>query len=111
MDNTREIARLDRIARLLDARFSVLGIRFGWDAIAGVVPVVGDLAAALPSVLIIHHAWRMGVPRPTLARMAANSGLDFAFGSVPVIGGLFDVWFKANLRNVALIRAHLDRQP
>jgi len=112
-DKARELARLDRLARLLDAKFRMplFGFRFGWDGILGLIPGLGDLATALPSALIIRRAWQLGVPRSLLARMALNTGMDFAFGSVPVIGSIFDVYFKANLRNIALIRAYLERSP
>ena len=112
-DRERELARLDRLARNLDAKFRmpVLGFRFGWDGILGLIPGLGDLATALPSALIIRRAWQLGLPPHMLARMALNTGMDFAFGSVPVIGSIFDIYFKANLRNIALIRRHLERAP
>ncbi|MDB6452856.1 DUF4112 domain-containing protein [Falsirhodobacter sp. 20TX0035] len=107
-----EIARLDRLAHRLDSKFRMplLGFRFGWDGILGLIPGLGDAATALPSALIIHRAWKLGLPRATLARMALNTGADFAFGSIPVLGSVFDIYFKANLRNIALIRRHLEQQ-
>lgn len=106
-----EIARLDRLARALDAKFRMplLGFRFGWDGIFGLIPGLGDLATTVPSALIIYRAWELKVPKPVLARMLANTGVDFLFGSIPVIGSVFDIAFKANLRNIALIRRHLER--
>lgn len=105
----QKLARLDRLAGLLDARFRmpIFGFRFGWDGILGLVPGLGDMATAIPSAVIIHQAWQLGLPRHLLARMAVNTGADFLFGSVPVIGSVFDIWFKANLRNIAIIRRHL----
>lgn len=104
-----EIARLDRVAHLLDAQFRipVIGYRFGYDALLGLVPVFGDALAAAPAAWMIHRAHRLGMPTPKLARMAANLGVDFVFGSVPVLGSVFDVVFKANLRNMALLRDHI----
>lgn len=112
-DKERELARLDRLAKSLDAKFRmpVLGFRFGWDGILGLIPGLGDLATALPSALIIRRAWQLGLPRHLLLRMALNTGADFAFGSIPVIGSIFDIYFKANMRNIALIRAYLERSP
>lgn len=105
-----ELARLDRLAHQLDAKFRMplFGFRFGWDGILGLIPGLGDLATALPSALIIRRAWQLGLPRHVLARMALNTGADFAFGSIPLLGSVFDVYFKANIRNIALIRRHLE---
>ncbi|MCE6953044.1 DUF4112 domain-containing protein [Cereibacter sphaeroides] len=104
-----EIRRLDRLARLLDARFSLFGIRFGWDGIASLIPGVGDAATLAPGAWLIWRAHRLGVPGSVILRMAANSGVDFVFGSIPVLGTIFDVAFRSNLRNMALLRRHLDR--
>lgn len=106
-------ARFDRLARLsrqLDSIFRIPGTRFrvGYDAIASIVPVVGDLAAALPAAWIILESYRMGLPRGKLARQGVNVALDAAVGSIPVLGTLFDAGFRANLRNVEILRAHLD---
>lgn len=103
-----EIARLDHLARLLDSRFSVLGFRFGWDGIASIVPVLGDATTLLPSAYLIWRAHKLGLPPSVLRRMAGNTALDFVGGSVPVLGTVFDLLFKANLKNMALLRAHLD---
>ncbi|MGP3697239.1 DUF4112 domain-containing protein [Rhodobacter sp. NSM] len=103
-----EIRRLDRLSKLLDARFRVLGIRFGWDGIASLIPGVGDAATLLPGAWLIWRAHKLGVPTAVILRMAANSGLDFVGGSIPVLGTIFDVAFKSNLRNMALLRQHLE---
>jgi len=103
-----EIDRLDRLSRRLDTAFRIPGtrIRLGWDSIIGLIPGVGDLAAAAPGLWIISRAHALGAPNHVLARMAANSGIDWAVGSIPLLGDLFDVGFKANRRNVALLRRH-----
>jgi hypothetical protein len=98
--------RLERLAHTLDSRYSVLGIRFGWDSILGLVPGLGDLATLGPAGFILLEAHRMGAPTSLKARMAANSGLDWLVGSVPLLGDALDVWLKANRRNVALLRDH-----
>ncbi|MGR3541538.1 MAG: DUF4112 domain-containing protein [Hasllibacter sp.] len=99
-----ELDRIDRLADALDSRFSVLGFRFGWDSILGLVPGVGDVAGLLPSAYLVWEGRRMGASRGTLARMAANTGIDFVVGGVPVLGDVFDVAFKANRRNARLLR-------
>lgn len=106
----QELDRLDRLARTLDSRFRLPGtpIRFGLDTIVGLVPGIGDTLVAAPSAWIIWRGHRMGIGKRRIARMVANSAADYVIGLVPVIGDLFDIGFKANLRNVAILREHLD---
>ena len=100
------IARLDRLSRLLDTAFRVPGtrLRIGLDSIVGLLPGVGDAVSLVPAAYIVGSAWHMGAPGSVILRMALNSGLDFAVGSVPVLGDIFDAGFKANRRNVSLLR-------
>ena len=104
-----ELDRLDDLADLLDSRFRipVIDVRFGLDAILGLVPGIGDLAALAPSAYLVWKAREMGVRRGVIGRMALNAGLDFVVGSVPVLGSIWDVFFKANRRNIALLRAEV----
>ncbi|MCB1883308.1 MAG: DUF4112 domain-containing protein [Geminicoccaceae bacterium] len=104
-------ARLARLASLMDDRYRIpgTGIRYGWDGILSLVPVAGDTAGAVVSAYLILECWRMGVKKRTLSRMLGNLGLDFALGSVPVIGTVFDVGFKANRRNMRLAQEALKR--
>ncbi|WP_119460416.1 DUF4112 domain-containing protein [Rhodospirillaceae bacterium SYSU D60014] len=110
-DDSR-LEQLERLAHLLDTRWQVPGTgwRFGIDGIAGLLPGVGDTATGLVSVYLIWQAKRMGVPPGLLLRMAGNVGLDVVLGSVPVLGSIFDFAFKANRRNLRLLRRHLDRK-
>jgi hypothetical protein len=108
-DTEARLARLDRMADMLDSRFSILGIRFGWDPILGLVPGMGDAVTLASGGYMIVEGARMGARRSVLARMAANAGLDFFVGSVPILGDAFDVAFKANRRNVALLRREMGR--
>ena len=104
-----ELDRLDRLADLLDTRWRIplLNVRFGLDAVLGLIPGAGDFAALLPTAFMIREGHRMGASRGTLGRMTANAALDFVFGSVPVLGSVWDIWFKANRRNMALLRAEI----
>ena len=104
-----ELARLDRLARALDSRFRLplLGVRFGWDSILGLVPGAGDTLTALPSVWLILRARRLGAPRSLVAGMIARTGIDYVVGMIPVAGDVFDLVFKANRRNVDALRGHL----
>lgn len=103
----RDYPELAELAQLLDSKWGILGFRFGIDAIAGMLPVVGDAATGLISAWIIYKAHRLGAPRDLLGQMAANVALDVAVGAIPVAGTVFDVFFKANNRNIRLLREHL----
>ena len=102
-------ADIERLARLLDDRFRVplTGWRFGLDGLIGLIPAAGDAITAAVSVYIIYRARRLGVPWRTRLRMALNVALDLAVGAVPVAGDIFDFAWKANQRNVRLIRKHM----
>lgn len=106
------LAELDRLATLLDSRWGIKGtpFTFGIDGVASLLPVIGDGATGLISAYIIYRAAKMGAPQSVLVKMAGNAGLDFVIGSIPVAGTVFDVFFKANKRNIRLLRAHLERQ-
>ena len=106
----RAADRAEALARRMDSaiRVPLTPIRLGWDSILGLVPGVGDTLALVPGAYIIFLAHRTGVPKFTLGRMTVNSGLDWLIGLVPVLGDIFDIGFKANIRNAALLREHVD---
>ena len=106
-----DLAELDRFANTMDARFSLFGIRFGYDSIIGLIPGIGDFAASGAAGYLIWKGHRMGASRRTLVRMGINSGIDAVLGSIPLLGDLFDVAFKANRRNVELLKRDLSRKP
>jgi len=97
---------LDRLTWLLDDLFRVpvLGWRFGLDALIGLIPGFGDTATSLASFYILANAVRYGVPKITLLRMGLNLGIDYAIGSLPFVGDLFDAWWKSNRKNLELLR-------
>jgi hypothetical protein len=103
------VQRMQFVARLLDDSIRLPGTEFriGLDPIVGVLPVAGDAVAAALSGYIILESARLGVSYLTLLRMLANVGVDFAVGSVPVVGDIFDVAWKANVRNLRLALADL----
>ena len=100
------------LARVLDSAVGIPGtpFRIGLDAILGLIPGGGDVASAALSGYIVLAAAKRGVPRTVIARMLLNVLVDTAVGSVPILGDIFDVAFKSNQRNVALLERH-DRQP
>jgi hypothetical protein len=105
-------ARLRSIARILDSKWHIpgTGIRFGADAILSLIPGVGPVVPTAVSAYLIWEAHRLGVRPGTLLRMAANVGLDALISTVPIAGSIGDVFFRANLRNMELLRRHLDQQ-
>lgn len=99
---------LRRWAVLLDSIFRVPGtrIRFGVDALLGLVPGLGDLASPIYTAAILLEGFRMRVPAIVQARMVLNAAIDMGVGLVPLLGDLVDIAWKANLRNLALLERH-----
>lgn len=113
-DRDREVDReLEMLARWMDSVFEIPGtrIRLGLDPILGLIPGLGDLLTTLVSLYIVGAARRYGLPRVTLVRMASNIGIDLVLGSLPFVGDAFDVFWKSNERNVALLRRHVQATP
>ena len=96
---------LDVLSHLLDDYLRIPGtqIRFGLDGIIGLIPGVGDVLGAMASWIIILAAWLRGVPRVTLARMFVNVAIETVVGTVPILGDAFDIAWKANRKNFALL--------
>jgi len=104
--------RLDAIAKVMDSLIAIPGTNFrvGADSVIGLVPVIGDLASQVVSAYLIWEARRLGASRWLIGRMIANSAVDTVFGAVPLVGDVFDMAFRANKRNMALLRGHLEKQ-
>jgi hypothetical protein len=97
---------LDQLSRWMDGLFRIPGVgwRFGLDAIVGLIPGVGDTATSLVSLYILASAVRYRVSKVTLLRMGLNIGVDYLLGSIPIVGDVFDAWWKSNQMNVELLR-------
>jgi Domain of unknown function (DUF4112) len=97
---------LEQLSYWLDGVFRIPGTgwRFGLDAVAGLVPGVGDFATSAVSFYILAAGVRYGVPKATLLRMGANLGIDYLLGSIPLVGDLFDAYWKSNQKNVELLK-------
>jgi len=102
------IDRLDMLATVFDTAMFIPGtnIRFGLEALLRLWPGVGDAAASALSLYLLYEASRLGVPRRLLARMLMNVVIEGTLGAIPIVGDAFDVFFRANRRNVALLREH-----
>ncbi|MGR3468921.1 MAG: DUF4112 domain-containing protein [Shimia sp.] len=105
----REVDKLERLANRMDALFHIPGtkIRVGADALLGLIPGIGDTVALAPSAYIVYRSRQLGAPWPLVGRMGANAGIDALIGTIPLLGDLFDIGFKGNLRNVAPLKSHL----
>ena len=103
---------LDLLAHVLDDLFRIPGtrIRLGLDGLIGLIPGLGDILGGVASSILIFAAWVRGVPYVTLVRMMVNLGVSVVIGAVPLLGDVFDIAWKANRRNYALMVRHL-RQP
>ena len=109
MRDTSHSLRLARLlAELLDRQFTIPGtdIRIGLDPLIGLIPGVGDAAANLMGFFIVVVGAQIGLPRIALVRMTANIAVNAVIGSIPVLGDLFSVWFKSNIRNIRLLERH-----
>lgn len=102
------ISTVQQLARLLDAAVRIPGtnVRFGLDALLGLIPGAGDIAGGLLSSFIIMKAADLGAPRSVLARMVMNVAIDSIVGAVPILGDIFDVGWKSNTRNAALLERY-----
>ena len=105
------LARLEALANLLDTAVLIPGtnVRFGLDALIGLVPVVGDVVSAALSLYLVREARALGAPRHLVLRMLGNVALDGVVGAVPLAGDAFDVLWRANRRNMALLRKWLEK--
>lgn len=101
------------MAHWLDDKFRIPGtnLRFGLDGLVGLIPGVGDFATSVASLLIVGAAWRSGAPGGLLVRMVANIGLELVLGTIPVIGDAFDFAWKANRKNLRLLRRWQEATP
>lgn len=112
---TREqrFARIEALSKLLDVAFVVPGtkIRYGIDGLIGLVPVVGDILTTAISLWIVREARALGAPKYLVARMLGNVALDGVVGLVPFAGDAFDVMFRANMRNMRILKRWMDKQP
>lgn len=103
--------RVEALEQLLERSITVPGLNraIGLDAIAGLIPVVGDVVAAAMGGYLIWEAKNLGLPKWKLWRMAGNVAFDTAIGAIPVAGDLFDFLFRSNSRNLRIVKRHLDK--
>ena len=101
-----KLKNIEAISKLLDSQFKIGDFRFGLDPILNFIPFAGDGASALISVMLVYTMAKHGASNKLIARMLINVFIDFALGAVPVLGWIFDFYFKANDKNVQLLKEH-----
>jgi hypothetical protein len=106
------IEQLRAAAEWMDGQFHIPGtnIQFGFDAIIGLVPGVGDIICGALSMWLIREAQQLGAPKWLIAKMVWNVAIEVTVGAVPVVGDLFDVAWKANRKNIKLLSDHFERK-
>jgi hypothetical protein len=107
------VRRMEMMAKLLDNAFVIPGTkqRVGIDAIIGLIPGLGDIATTLLSSYVIWEARNLGVSRIAIGRMLSNLAIHATVGAIPIVGDVFDAFFRVNQRNMRIVRAQLDRMP
>ena len=107
MDSLRRIERLDRLARILDSAVPIPGtdVKTGLDPLLGLIPGFGDGISSLLSGVILYESATLGAPKRVLLRMLGNVVIDALVGAVPILGDVFDFAFRANRRNIQLLRS------
>ncbi|MDX2221770.1 MAG: DUF4112 domain-containing protein [Rhodospirillaceae bacterium] len=108
-DEIAALRRLEQLARVLDSAIRIPGtdIRFGVDAVLGLIPGIGDAASTLIGGYLVLEARRLGVPTGDIVRMAGNIAVDALLAAVPIVGDVFDIFWRANDRNIEILRQHL----
>lgn len=110
-DTEATMRRLRWLANFLDTAVRLPGgFRFGADTVIGLAPGVGDVATAAIACYFVYEGKRLGLPKTALAAMMGNVAIDLVLGATPVLGDLADTWFKANVRNLAIIEKHVGRR-
>lgn len=110
-ERAKRLRRLQQIASLMDDRYRIpgTGIRLGWDSIVGLLPGIGDALSMASFLVMLWHAQKLEVGRGVQLRMAANALVDVAVGWVPLLGDVFDVYWKSNRRNMRLLEQAVER--
>lgn len=111
IDIDKRVKKIGRTVRLLDDSFSIplTNIKFGFDALIGLIPVAGDVLTALASLYLVWSASKLGISKTTLIKMLWNIALDTIIGAIPLLGDFFDVSFKANRKNYNLLLKDLGK--
>lgn len=110
-ETLKKLNRLKSLAKFMDSGWGIpfTKIRFGADSVAGLIPGFGDAATAIISLHIVNEARKLGAPNQLLVKMLANVAIDTGLGTIPVVGDIFDVFFKSNLKNIDLLHDFIHK--
>lgn len=111
-EHDKMIAELETLAHWMDSKFAIPGtkMRMGLDGLLGFIPGIGDTMGFMVSAYMLGRARRLGVPKRLMARMIGNIIFDWFIGLVPLAGDFLDIKFKANIKNVRLIKEHVAKR-
>ncbi len=112
VDVAASLERLDALAKAMDSAIAIPGTRVtvGFDALLGLLPVIGDAISTAIGGYIIWEARRLGASKFTITRMATNTTIDAVVGAIPIVGDVFDVAYRSNRKNIDLLRRHIDKR-
>lgn len=105
-----ELRHFRHFAKLMDTRFSLFGIKFGFDSLLGLIPVAGDVTTGVAGVVALASAFRLKLPLSAKLHILWNLGFDTALGAIPVVGDIFDFFFKSNTKNFRVVEKHLAKK-
>lgn len=110
LERLTTLNRIRKLSRLMDTAIGIPGTKFriGLDPIIGLIPGAGDVISTAFSAYIIYLATRFGIPSKDIQRMILNISLEAVVGTVPLVGDLFDAYYKSNIRNLAILEQHLQ---
>ena len=111
-ETLKALKQLRWMARFMDAGWGIpfTRFRFGADALSSFIPIGGDAVMVLASLYLVNKARQLGAPREMLFRMAGNVAIEAGLGAIPVVGGVLDVVFRANIKNINMLEAHLRQR-
>ena len=95
-----------RIAKLMDSQFSIFGVRFGLDTVSGLIPGFGDTVSLVLSLYLVWIGVQMKIPEREVRRMVFNLFFDYLVGIIPILGDIFDIYYKANIRNLEILKKY-----
>jgi hypothetical protein len=102
-----ELAALRKLAQVLDNRFEVMGVRFGADALIGLIPVAGDAVTLITGTTALYTSLRLKLPWHVHTRVVVNLLTDAGIGAIPILGDAFDFFFRSHKRNFRLVEHHV----
>lgn len=108
MQNKSKISHIEKIVKLMDSQYKIGGLKFGLDPILNFIPFLGDGITALISGLLVFTMYKHGASGKVVVKMCLNVLIDAIIGAIPLLGWVFDFYFKANEKNLKLLKEHYE---